>query len=110
MNTEAVILIMFFGTTLSVVIYGYRYMQNKERMAMIEKGTYSIPEKAGQHRMVMKIALMLIGGGLGLLLAFLVVNFIFSGLPDRNVVYFALTALMAGIGLFIGNVIKTKSE
>lgn len=101
MGTEAVILTMFFGTTLSVVLYGYRYMQNKERMAMIERGAYSAPGKGNPFHIALKIALTLIGGGLGLFLAFLLVNYVFAGLEDTQVVYFSLTVLTAGIGLFI---------
>ena len=107
--TEIVILIMFFGTSLSIIMYGYLRMKSKKQMLMIEKGLHTDQEKNKQFYDVLKIALTLIGAGIGLFLAFLLVSYTFDQEVNTQVVYFAFTALFSGLGL-LGAFIYEKNN
>ena len=110
---EILIPITLFICTFAA-IFGIRYMVNKERMAMIEKGINIGTIKAQpQPYKNLKWGLLLIGAGLGLFLAFLLDQTVFKiaeGLSnDRNIpIYFALIAIFGGLGLFISYIIEKK--
>ncbi|OAQ38730.1 hypothetical protein A5893_11815 [Pedobacter psychrophilus] len=110
---EILIPITFFICTFAA-IFGLRYMANKERMAMIEKGIDIGSIKAQpQPYKNLKWGLLLIGAGLGLFLAFVLDQTVFkiaSGVNlDKNVpIYFALIAIFGGLGLFISYLIEKK--
>jgi hypothetical protein len=88
----------FFG-----MIFGIIYLYKRERMAMIERGMdprrYK-PQSAPYQ--TLKWALLLIGAGLGLLLANIISRTALkSDFDDDNVaIYFALIAIFGGLGLF----------
>jgi hypothetical protein len=98
------------------VIFGLRYMANKERMAMIEKGMDIGSFKAqsqSQPYKNLKWGLLLIGVGLGLFLAFVLDNSIFNnankwGHKENEAIYFSLIAIFGGLGLFISYLIEKK--
>lgn len=102
-------IVLFICT--AAVIFGLRYMTNKERMAMIEKGMdLGVAKAQPQPFKVLKIGLLLIGAGLGLFLAFMIDN-IFLNNVNRNdnvAVYFSLIAIFGGLGLFISYLIEKK--
>ncbi len=112
-NVEILIPITFFICTFAA-IFGLRYMANKERMAMIEKGIDIGTIKAQpQPYKNLKWGLLLIGAGLGLFLAFVLDQTVFKiadGLNhDKNVpIYFALIAIFGGLGLFVSYLIEKK--
>lgn len=115
-TSESIIILIpitFFICTFAA-IFGLRYMANKERMAMIEKGIDIGAVKAQpQPYKNLKWGLLLIGAGLGLFLAFVLDQTIFKitdGLNnDKNVpIYFALIAIFGGLGLFISYLIEKK--
>ncbi len=112
-SIEILIPITFFICT-SAAIFGLRYMANKERMAMIEKGMDIGAVKAQpQPYRNLKWGLLLIGAGLGLFLAFVLDQTIFKVTDgvntDKNVpIYFALIALFGGLGLFVSYLIEKK--
>lgn len=85
--------------TFCALIFGIVYLYKKENLAMIEKG---MNPKDTFHRPApfrsLKWGLLLLGAGLGLLIAF----FIDINLPYRVEpvgVYFALIAIGGGLGL-----------
>ena len=110
---EILIPITFFICTFAA-IFGLRYMVNKERMAMIEKGIDIGTIKAQpQPYKNLKWGLLLIGAGLGLFLAFVLDQTVFKiadGLNDaKNVpIYFSLIAIFGGLGLFSSYLIEKK--
>jgi uncharacterized protein DUF6249 len=88
------------------MIFGIRYLQNKENITMIEKGMNpKLIEKRPTPYRNLKWGLLLLGAGVGLFLAYLLDNFVFyrihSGFDkDANVaIYFALIAIGGGVGL-----------
>lgn len=101
------------------MIFGLRYMRNKENMAMIDKGLDpSIrPEKPRPAPFRnLKWGLLLVGSGLGLLAAYLMDNtFLYNLGHDRfgndggNVaIYFAMIAIGGGLGLISSYRIEKK--
>ncbi|HTB25330.1 MAG TPA: DUF6249 domain-containing protein [Puia sp.] len=118
--------LVFFWLILSslsicALIFGIRYINNKENMAMIEKG---LDPKLKQERRPapfrnLKWGLLLVGSGIGLFVAYLMDNFFLynvrihsehgMGNDDANVpIYFALIAIGGGIGLIMSYKIERK--
>lgn len=110
---ELLIPITFFITTFAA-IFGLRYLINKERMAMIEKGmNLNFVNNQPQPFKNLKWGLLLIGLGLGLFFAFLLDFSVFnsnnSEMNDKVVfIYFSLMAIFGGLGLFVSYLIEKK--
>lgn len=94
-----------------VMVLGLRYMNNKENMAMIEKG---MEPKRQQRREVnpsqtLKNGLLFVGAGLGLLLAIIITS-MFNLEGDKGTgIYFALIAIFGGIGMLSAYVYERKN-
>ena len=98
-----------------LMIFGIVYMFKKENMAMIEKGMNpkNIPDRPVPYKNL-KWGLLLVGSGLGLLIAFLLDQYV---LPQNRAynddtvafIYFALLAIGGGLGL-IGSYSVEKRE
>jgi hypothetical protein len=116
--------LVFFWLILSslsicAMIFGIRYINNKENMAMIEKG---LDPKIKQERRPapfrnLKWGLLLVGSGLGLFLAYFLDNFVLYNIKHSNnefndganaPIYFALIAIGGGIGLILSYKIERK--
>lgn len=97
------------------MIFGIYYLKTRQNMAMIEKGMNpkEFANRPAPYKNL-KWALLLIGAGLGLFLAYLLDNYVlyhnvnvarygdrYYHDDDRNVpIYFALIAIGGGLGLF----------
>ncbi|WP_316741734.1 DUF6249 domain-containing protein [Pedobacter antarcticus] len=84
------------------MIFGIRYLVNKEKMAMIERG---INPKDGQSApkpfISLKFGLLLVGLGLGILIA-LFTTIITKITEDQSVaVYFGCIGIFGGLGLIV---------
>ncbi|MFM6976321.1 MAG: DUF6249 domain-containing protein [Sphingobacteriaceae bacterium] len=96
------------------MVFGLRYLANKEHMAMIQQGLdpkLNRPQPAPYRNL--KWGLLLMGAGIGLFLAFYLDHTLFSANlvqdDDANVpVYFALVGIFGGLGLFISYLIEKK--
>lgn len=105
------------------LVFGIWYLQKKENLAMIEKGmnpkdTFRRPAPFKN----LKWALLLIGAGSGLLLAFILDEYVLirtntwvsdNGAvhhyrSDNPAIYFALIAIGGGLGLFGSYVMERK--
>ena len=96
-------------TTGFAMIFGIRYLINKEKMAMIERGINpSEGQSAPKPFLSLKIGLLLVGLGLGLLLALFTV--IATGINDDEgaAVYFGCVLIFGGLGLIISYIIEKK--
>lgn len=106
---EALIPITMFAGGFAM-IFGIYYLKTRQNLAMIEK---NMNPKEFANRPApyknLKWALLLIGAGVGLFLAYLLDNYILPQQPldqfghhgDKNVpIYFALIAIGGGLGLF----------
>jgi len=98
------------------MVFGIRYLQNKENITMIEKGMNpKLVEKRPTPYRNLKWGLLILGAGLGLFFAYILDNFVFYRIHgngfdnDANVaIYFALIAIGGGIGLITSYRIEKK--
>ena len=91
------------------MIFGVVYLRTRENMAMIEKGMNpkrhaNLPAPFRS----LKLGLLLLGAGLGLLLAYIIDHNIMSA-HEPEPIYFALIAIGGGLGL-IGSYAMEKKE
>ena len=117
--------LVFFWLILSslalcALLFGIRYFNNRENMAMIEKGLDPKlkPERRPAPFRNLKWGLLMVGSGIGLFLAYLLDNTLLYGVrhripneydSDANVpIYFALIAIGGGIGLIMSYRIERK--
>jgi len=110
----ALVFISFF-----VVIFGITYLffstRNKERLALIEKGADAnifVKQKRSNPPpiwkiIILNIALLLMGIGLAIFIASLMVHNL--GM-DEEVAYPGTIFLMAGVGLFVGFTMTKKLD
>jgi len=109
-------IVMFAGAF--AMIFGIVYLRTRQNLAMIEKGMNpkEFADRPAPYKNL-KWALLLIGAGIGLFLAYLLDNYVLlnSGINnqhynnDRNVpIYFALIAIGGGMGLFGSYKIEKK--
>jgi len=89
------------------MIFGIYYLKTRQNLAMIEKGMNpkEFANRPAPYKNL-KWALLLIGAGTGLFLAYLLDNYALSTVPygnndGKNVpIYFSLIAIGGGLGLF----------
>lgn len=103
---------ILLGLGLFAAVFGIRYLQNKENMLMIQNGMDPGIRSKGQSYSTLKAGLLLIGSGLGLLLAFILDNTVlnFDRVGDNPAIYFSLIAIFGGLGLFISHLIEKKAN
>jgi len=99
------------------MIFGIVYLRTRQNLAMIEKGMNpkEFANRPAPYKNL-KWALLLIGAGVGLFLAYLMDNYMlptqlnkFGHHGDENVpIYFALIAIGGGLGLFGSYKIEKK--
>jgi hypothetical protein len=103
---EALIVFIIFGSVFAIA-YLYFSTRNKERLALIEKGAEASIFVKGKREhtapiwkvLILNLALLLMGIGLGTFMASLLDEFTTL---DNDAVYPAIIFFMAGVGLFIG--------
>jgi len=101
---EALIPITMFAGGFAM-IFGIYYLKTRQNLAMIEKGMNpkEFANRPAPYKNL-KFALLLIGAGTGLFLAYLLDNYVLTqgGFDDdKNApIYFALIAIGGGLGLF----------
>ena len=100
---ETLVPIAVFGIFIGIfaMLFGLRYLTNKERMAMIERGiSPSLPKRRSQPLQTLKWGLLLCGSGLGLLLAFTLTNYVLMTSEEKApAIYFSMIAICGGLGL-----------
>ena len=113
MSGELVAITMFVGAF--ALVFGIRYFLNKEKMAMIERGIDPGLRKATPKPFIsLKFGLLMVGLGLGLLVALFTVRGVFG--PDISnaeegqavAVYFGSIFIFGGLGLITSYVIEKK--
>ena len=98
------IVTMFIFITIGLgaffMIWGLRYLENKENMAMIERGME--PKKQRRQAnptQTLKNGLLFVGAGLGLLLAIIITNTFHIEDDSATGIFFALIAIFGGLGM-----------
>ncbi|WP_316819567.1 DUF6249 domain-containing protein [Pedobacter gandavensis] len=104
MGPEILVPITFFLST-TALIFGWRYMVSREKMAMIERGMepgLARPRPSAPMPFVsLKFGLLLVGLGLGLIVALFTVRA--TGIEEEEgvAVYFGCLSIFGGIGLIV---------
>ena len=103
------ILWLILGTlALFTMIFGIRYLNNKENMAMIEKG---MDPKLNRDRPApyanLKWGLLLTGAGIGLALAYIITKYLLHD-EENPALWFAFLAIGGGCGLIASYRIEKK--
>lgn len=113
MSGELVAIVMFIG--LFALIFGIRYLSNKEKMAMIERGIDPGTQKSTPKPFLsLKFGLLFLGVGLGLLVALFTVRGVFgANMTDAEegqavAVYFGSIFIFGGLGLVVSYIIEKK--
>jgi hypothetical protein len=102
-----VLWLILSSLALFAMLFGLRYMSNKENMAMIEKGLNPKVKPQPAPFRNLKWGLLLVGAGIGLFVAYLLDNtMLYKVGHDHDeanganvALYFALIAVGGGLGL-----------
>ncbi|WP_342330022.1 DUF6249 domain-containing protein [Pedobacter sp. FW305-3-2-15-E-R2A2] len=107
MGPEVIVPVTMFVCT-TALVFGLRYMSNKEKMAMIERGLEPSAARISAPKpfVSLKFGLLLVGLGLGLLIALFTVRA--TGLDDEEgvAVYFGFLSICGGLGLILSYVVE----
>lgn len=111
---EVLVPITFFICTFAM-IFGIRYFSNKEKMAMIERGIDPGINKATPKPFLsLKFGLLLVGVGLGLLVALFTVRGVFGNQMTNGeegqavAIYFGCIGIFGGLGLILSYFVEKK--
>ncbi|MFA6277844.1 MAG: DUF6249 domain-containing protein [Pedobacter sp.] len=110
---EAILVPITFFICTFAMIFGIRYFNNKEKMAMIERGIDpGVRKSTPQPFLSLKFGLLLVGLGVGLLVALFTVRGVFGGnMTDAEegqsvAIYFGCLGVFGGIGLIVSYIIE----
>ncbi len=98
MHGEFLIPIVMFAGGFAM-IFGIVYLKTRQNLAMIEKGMNPKEKTRKSAPTYLKWGLLLIGAGIGLLLAFLIDTMLIPHEVEPVAVYFSLIAIGGGLGL-----------
>ena len=107
---EAILVPILICLGFFAMIFGIVYMNKRENLAMIEKNINPKEYRPAPYKNL-KWGLLLVGAGVGLLLAFMLHH---SGIfkvqdeDDYSAIYFALIGIGGGIGLIMSYRIEKK--
>lgn len=94
---------MFIPITISLgafmMIWGIRYLENKENMAMIERGMEPKKRRESDPSKTLKNGLLFVGAGIGLLLAIIITQSLQLRDDSETGIFFALIAIFGGLGM-----------
>ncbi|MGO1786160.1 MAG: DUF6249 domain-containing protein [Sphingobacterium sp.] len=99
-------MIVLMALAFLIFLFSIRYLYNKEKLAMIEKGANYQPRKNSSFT-TFKISCLLIGIGVGMFLSFLVSELVFPNISDEPI-YFSIVPICAGIALIVSGRTNVK--
>jgi hypothetical protein len=112
---EAILVPITLFICTAAIVFGIRYLSNKEKMAMIERGIDPGVNKATPKPFLsLKFGLLLVGFGIGLLLALFLVRGVFG--PEITdveegqsaAIYFGCIGIFGGLGLIVSYFVEKK--
>ncbi len=113
MSGELVAITFFIGAF--AMIFGIRHLSNKEKMAMIERGIDpGLQKSTPKPFLSLKFGLLLVGLGIGLLVALFSVRGVFgSEMTDGEegqavAIYFGCIGIFGGLGLITSYFVEKK--
>jgi hypothetical protein len=105
MNDAGILVPIFISLGAFTMVFGIVYLRTRENLAILEKG--KDPRTPRPYRSL-KTGLLLLGAGLGLLLAY-VIDINISKWHENAPIYFSLIAIGGGIGLVVSYMIEKKA-
>jgi hypothetical protein len=111
-GAEILIPLTIFGGGFAM-IFGIAYLKSRENLAMLEKG---LNPKEQVNRPApyknLKWGLLLLGSGIGLLIAYFLDNYVLPRRPEHDdtvaFIYFAMLAIGGGLGLISSYRVEKK--
>jgi hypothetical protein len=101
-GTIAVLLPIIITLGAFLMIWGTRYLENKENMALIERGLEPrLNRRPADPSRTLKGGMVLFGAGVGLILALTVSKAMGLGEEDRVAIFFGLIAICTGLGMLV---------
>lgn len=98
---------------LFALLFGLRYLSNKERMAMIQNGMNpKLSQETPRPYQNLKWGLLLVGAGVGLFLAYILDHTLLNfnnGFGGNEAIYFSLIGIFGGLGLIVSYTIEKKN-
>lgn len=109
MHATEMLVAVLIPLSFFALVFGIVYMHKRENLAMIEKGLNpkEFANRPAPYRNL-KWGLLLIGAGIGLLLAFLIDTTMIPHNIEPVAVYFSLIAIGGGLGLISSYRIEKK--
>ncbi|MGB0891635.1 MAG: DUF6249 domain-containing protein [Flavobacteriaceae bacterium] len=112
---EVAIVFMFLFAVIFGIFYLFYSTRNKERLALIEKGADAKIFMSGEKKrstltgrvIVLNLALLLMGIGLGIFLALIITSYT---IMEEEAIFPAMIFFMGGLGLFTGFNITKKLD
>ena len=107
MPTEFFVALVF--VTGFALIFGLFYLRNRENMALVEKGMNprEFTNRPAPYRNL-KWGLLMVGGGIGVFLAYFMSTYVLHLQDDNPVMYFSLLGIFGGLGLISSYWIEKK--
>jgi hypothetical protein len=108
MNTAQMLVAVLVPLGGMAMLFGIIYLFKRENLAMIEKGMNPKVYRPAPYN-ALKYGLLLMGSGVGLLLAYLIdISSVAIDGEDNPTIYFALIAICGGLGLILSYRIEKK--
>ena len=106
-GAEVLIPLTIFGGGFAM-IFGIAYLKTRENLAMVEKGMNpkEFANRPAPYRSL-KLGLLLLGAGIGLLAAY-IIDINISSRHDAAPIYFSLLAIGGGLGLISSYAVEKK--
>jgi hypothetical protein len=111
-GAEVLIPLTIFGGGFAM-IFGIAYLKTRENLAMLEKG-FNPKEQVNRPAPYknLKWGLLLLGSGIGLLIAYFLDNYVLPRKPEHDdtvaFIYFAMLAIGGGLGLISSYRVEKK--
>lgn len=107
----ALLIPIFVSLGFFLLIFGIVYLRNKEKMAMIERGMDPRiqVDNTGTRNYVLTAAMLLIGSGIGLFIAFFIDHEAMEDIKDTTAIYFSLISFFGGLGLLSAYIIEKRT-
>jgi hypothetical protein len=110
-GTLGVLIPILVPIAMFALIFGIFYLRNREKMAMIERGMDPGVSKPVNRNYVLTWALLLIGSGIGLFIAYILDSTLYFSKGSENPsIYFSLVAIFGGAGLFVSYLMEKKDK
>ncbi|MBK7428466.1 MAG: hypothetical protein IPI60_16355 [Saprospiraceae bacterium] len=91
-----------------LMIFAIRYLVNREKLAMIEKGIITDYSQRKRKISVIRWGYLMIGIGLGLLSSFIITKLAGLAEDEAPAIYFSMIFILGGIGLVMAHKVEKK--